>query len=788
MTHARLFATLVFVFLPFPVHGQGPDRGPEAVLSASDYARAEQFLGWNAEKLVSGNQVSAVWLDGNRFWYRNRVRDGHEFVVADPRQRSRRAAFDHDRLAAALSVAKDTTYEGAKLPFQRFVFADSERAIRFHTADSARWECSLEDYVCSGPDSIPEDPVRVERPSPDGAWVAFTRDENLWIRSTEDGAERQLTTDGEPDFGYAVSPEGCCSAVTLARRGTTPATVLIWSDDSRKVATHQFDERGVKDLHLLETHTGRPLLHSYKTALPGDSVIPTYTLHVFDVESGAHTPLDVGVLDAMNTVCCNVSNDTIWKDVRWGAGSGEVFFTKAVRSYDTLTLYAADTETGTVRTILEERSKTFVETNPQAGGLPNWRVLNDNREVVWWSERDGWGHLYLYDATDGRLKHRITEGPWLVRDVLRIDEVGRWVYFVAVGREEGRDPYYRHLYRAPLDGGPIELLTPEDADHAIQPAPDGDWFLDTYSTRTSIPRTVVRDPSGTVVQTLEEADFSALQGIGWPWPEPFTVKARDGVTDLYGLLHLPSDFDSTASYPVVDYIYPGPQSGPIGARQAALRQGGNAQALAELGFVVFVIDALGTPGRSKAFHDSYYGDMRDNGIPDHVSALKSLAGSRPWMDLDRVGIFGHSGGGFSSTDAILSYPDFFKVAVSSAGNHDNRSYDFTWGEKYQGLLERNPDGTDSFDSQANQNIAGNLEGKLLLMYGTLDDNVHPNATLLLIDELTRLNLDYDLMVVPNRNHGYSSEPYVVRRTWDYFVEHLMGATPPRQYEIAPPPG
>jgi len=255
---------------------------------------------------------------------------------------------------------------------------------------------------------------------------------------------------------------------------------------------------------------------------------------------------------------------------------------------------------------------------------------------------------------------------------------------------------------------------------------------------------------------------------------------------VHGLLFFPSDFDESASYPVVDYIYPGPQVGPIRSRQGSVAQGGNAAALAELGFIVFQIDALGTPLRDKAFHDAYYGNMRDNGIPDHIAAMRQLATRYPQMDLDRVGIFGHSGGGFSSTDAILSYPDFFKVAVSTAGNHDNRSYDFTWGEKYHGLLKRNPDGTDSFDSQANQNIAHRLKGKVLFMYGTLDDNVHPNANLLVIDALIDANKDFDLVVMPNRNHGFSNEPYVIRRTWDYFVRHLRGEEPPTGYEIVRP--
>ena len=319
-------------------------------------------------------------------------------------------------------------------------------------------------------------------------------------------------------------------------------------------------------------------------------------------------------------------------------------------------------------------------------------------------------------------------------------------------------------------------------------SPSGRYFVDQYGTMESEPVAVLRNTTGRVLLTLETADFSKLLAMGWHYPEHFTALARDGVTPVHGFLYFPSDFDESASYPVVDYIYPGPQVGPIRSRQASVSPAGNAAALAELGFVVFVIDAMGTPVRNKAFHDAYYGNMRDNGIPDHIAALRQLGSRYPQLDLDRVGIFGHSGGGFSSTDALLSYPDFFKVAVSTAGNHDNRSYNFTWGEKYHGLLVENPDGTDSFDSQANQNLAKNLEGKLLLMYGTLDDNVHPNANLLVIDELIKHNKDFDLLVLPNRNHGFANEPYVVRRTWDYFVRHLRGETPPEQYRIVRPGG
>jgi dipeptidyl-peptidase-4 len=302
-----------------------------------------------------------------------------------------------------------------------------------------------------------------------------------------------------------------------------------------------------------------------------------------------------------------------------------------------------------------------------------------------------------------------------------------------------------------------------------------------------VPVSVLRRADGRVLMNLESADISALEEAGWSPGEPFSVKARDGVTDIYGFIYRPSNFDAEKNYPIIDYIYPGPQVGPINSRGFTASPGGNAQALAELGFIVVHFDAMGTPFRSKAFHDAWYADMADNGLIDHVQTIKQLAARHPEIDIGRVGIFGHSGGGFSSTGAILRFPDFFKVAVSSAGNHDNRSYSYGWGEKYQGLLEKNDDGSDNYESQANHLLAENLKGKLMLTYGTLDDNVHPNGTLLLVNELIKNNKDFDMLVYPNRNHRYGREAYVIRRTWDYFVQHLLGDLPPAGYKLQDPP-
>jgi dipeptidyl-peptidase 4 len=373
-----------------------------------------------------------------------------------------------------------------------------------------------------------------------------------------------------------------------------------------------------------------------------------------------------------------------------------------------------------------------------------------------------------------------------VQDLLAVDETLGTIHFTAVGREAGVDPYYRQLYRVGLDGSGLTRLSPANADHQVWATPSGRYFVEMSSRRDQAPVTLLRAADGRVLQTVEQGDLARLLAAGWKPPVAFSAKGRDGVTDVHGYLYFPTHFDSTAAYPVVDYIYPGPQVGAVATRSFASSAPGNPQAMAELGFIVFTVDAFGSPLRSKAFHDAYYGNMTDNGIPDHIAAMQELAMRYRQMDLGRVGIYGHSGGGFSGTDAILRYPDFFKVAVSGAGNHDQRGYHFPWGEKYHGLVEKKAAGGSNYDSQANQNLAANLKGKLLLTYGTLDDNVHPDMTLAVIDALIRANKKFDVFVFPNRNHGYAGEPYVIRQTWDYFVRHLRGEEPPEDFVIRQP--
>jgi dipeptidyl aminopeptidase/acylaminoacyl peptidase len=489
-----------------------------------------------------------------------------------------------------------------------------------------------------------------------------------------------------------------------------------------------------------------------------------------------------------------IGRDSAWWTVRWSGNGDRLYFTHATRGPKRVQLMVADAATGETRILARDSAASFVELNVDNSEPPNWRVVNGGADVLWFSQRDGWGHIYRFGA-DGALKNRVTSGSWAVATIQHVDERNGRIWFTARGREPGRDPYFRHLYAANVDGSGLTLLTPEDADHWIRFSPDGRFFVDTYSTVNTPPVTVLKRADGRLIRTLEEGDAARLAATGWKPGEPFRVKARDGVTDLHGVMWKPTDFDSTKSYPIIDHIYPGPQiiatpkrffpSNEAGLVYATF---GQVQALAELGFIVIHVDAMGTPYRSKAFLDTWYGDMSDNGIPDHIGAIRQLAARHRWIDIDRVGIFGHSGGGFASTDAILRWPDFFKVAFSTSGNHDNRTYQHHWGEKYQGLLERDTvRGVDNYESQANYLRAANLRGHLFLVHGDMDDNVLPASTLRMADALIRANKDFDLLILPDGDHSISQDPYVLRRMWDHFVRHLLGREPPADYTIQPPP-
>jgi dipeptidyl aminopeptidase/acylaminoacyl peptidase len=766
----KSYARLVLVVSGIAAAAVSGSAQTRATVTVADYERAEKFLNYNTTPLVSNGAVRANWLPDDRFWYRNQTAAGYEFVLVDPAKAARTPAFNHAAVAAALGIAMGKPITVATLPFQTITLAADLQSFTFDS-DRRQWTCDVSGTKCTSADR-PES-ARNSVLSPDRTQAAFIRDYNLWVREVATGAEKQLTTDGVKDYGYATDNAGW-------RFSDRP--VLAWSPDSKKIATFRQDQRKTGEMYLVNTTVGHPTLLAWKYPLPGDDDITMIERIVIEIDGPKVIPLQMPPDQHRSTICDDILCGGEWVDVQWHAGADEVAFVSTSRNHQQANLRVANAVTGTIRDVLEEKGETFLESGQ---GRVNWRSLPKSNEAIWFSQKDNWGHLYLHDLQTGRLKHAITSGEGNVTQLLRVDEASRMLYFQGVGREPGRDPYFRHFYRVSMDGRPAQLLTPEDADHDVSVSPSGRYFVDNYA-RPDVPTTsVLRDATGKVVLPLEKMDISRLLAIGWKPPMPITVKDRGGVGDLYGLLYRPTNFDPARKYPIVNRIYPGPQTGSVGSRQFSPSRA-DSQALAELGFVVVEIDGMGTPWRSKRFHAAYYGNMGDNTLPDQVAGMKELASRYPWIDIDRAGIYGHSGGGFATAAAMFRYPDFFKVGVSQAGNHDNRVYEDDWAEKWQGLLEKKSDGTTNYDNQANQLVAHQLKGKLLLAHGSMDSNVPFYSTLLVVDALIKANKDFDLIIFPNRGHGFGNEPYMIRRRWDYFVRHLLGVEPP-PYELKGPP-
>lgn len=777
-----------------------------ATAQAVDYHKADLIRTSGA--FVLNGSVTPVWFqDSTRFYYRSTSPRGEITVyLVDPGKRSKTPLFDNVRMARTMSLAGDTIFDPQKIP-QTFHLTDDERALRW-TIGKRRFDCALTTYACTVTDTAkvmdPDTPSWAVR-SPDRKWEAFSHNHNIYIRKSgliehkrvppdtgaagrgagvgaRGGAGKdsmppdsltlpdssiQLTTDGVDEWAY-----GTATPSTIQERPTRQRPQLIWSPDSKKIAVIRIDERKVRRYPLYSSTRNQPRVVLYPYAAPGDTVLVRYDTHVLDIETKTNVRVDSikppTIVHGMSGLAA----------LKWSKQSDKLYVLDALRGAKRVTMYVADVRTGRIAPITRDSMATYVEL-VHGGGSGNWEVASNGDDVFFPSEKDGWLHIYRYDAT-GKLKNQVESGPYAVERIWHVADSAKKLYFTAWGREPGV-PYYAHLYRIGFDGSAPTLLTPEDGNHRITFVPTGGYFLDTYSRPDSPPVTLLRlAADGSVVMTLDKADVDLLKDIGWTPAEVFTVKARDNLTPLWGLMYKPSNFDPKKKYPIITHIYPGPQVGSVGDWGFSFGSAAQARALAELGFIVIQLDHMGTPKRSKAFHDFYYGNMGDNGIPDHIAAIRQLAARYDWIDINKVGIFGFSGGGFASTDAILRYPDFFKVAVSGSGNHDNRTYGFFWGEKYQGLYKK--DGaSDNFESAANYTLARNLKGKLLLTTGDMDNNVHPSNTLRVVDALIRANKDFDLMVFPDVAHALP--PYGVRKLWDYFVRNLMGAEPPAGYDM-----
>ncbi|KAA2253621.1 prolyl oligopeptidase family serine peptidase [Solihabitans fulvus] len=744
-------------------------------LDASAYRSAEQLLRHNRSKLVFGDKVRPQWIDGGvRFWYSLRTAAGRQFVLVDPAAGTREPAFDHGRLASALASAAGQQVDAAKLPFEAIEFTGG--AVEFDAFESS-WRCDLDTYVCERADAGPPGSF-LDITSPDGKHAVYLNGHDLWVRSVEDGAERALTSDGEADRQYGASP--FTPDVLLAKIGLPylpPA--VTWSPDSTRVLTHLTDQRAVRQTHLVEAMPadgGEPRLVTQRYAFPGDEHVPLGEFVVLDVATGAAVRANTEPL--LMPLMSPITTGWAW----WAEDGSAVHYLRQSRDVRTLSLHRLDPATGEVTTLLTESGATRVEPAQQQTQQPMVRVLSGGREVLWYSQRDGWGHLYLVDLRS-ELHAQVTSGRWAVQEILHVDEAAGVVYFVASGLVEA-DPYRRSVCRVGLDGSGFARITDDDLDHVVTVAENAEYFIDSASTSQTPPVISVRDWTGRVAVELERADITGLVATGWSPPEPFRVKAADGETDIHGVLYLPHGFDPRRSYPVIDHPYPGPhiRRGSSAFDPGIL--GHDAEAAAALGFVVVAVDGRGTPGRDKAFHDASYGRLQDGGgLVDHVAALRQLAESRPWMDLDRVGIFGLSGGGFATVRAMGTFPEFYKVGVAEAGNHDNRFYHLWWAETYDGPASEN-----DYLRTSNVELADRIEGKLLLIHGGMDDNVHPHLTLRLVDRLIAADKDFDLLIVPGAEHAFFGyEHYVSRRRWDFLVRNLLGIEPPEGYRLTPAP-
>jgi len=637
---------------------------------------------------------------------------------------------------------------------------------------------SISDYKAPEIKSSYTKATKNEHVSPNGKLAAYIDNYNLWVRDLSTNRKTQLTFDGKQDYGYATNNAGWTKSDNA---------VLKWSPNSDKIATFQQDARGVGEMYLTTTNVGHPKLEAWKHPLPGDKTI--FTIERVIIHLGARPKmvrLKMGKDFQRGSTTDHIAGrDGVLLDAQWSEDGSKFAFVSGSRDHKEAHLQIADTRTGNVSSIHKEVVDTYYESGVRA---ENWRVLFDSNEFIWYSEKSDWGHLYLYNLNTSKLKTQITTGNWLVKQIKHLDEESREIFFIAGGKEEG-NPYHDYLYKVGFDGKNLTNLTPDKGTHSVSFSPNMAYFVDSYSTSDTPPVSVLRNRNGEKIVELETADISELKANGWKAPIEFNIKARNNETDLYGVLFLPSNYNENEKYPVLNYIYPGPQSGSVGnyGFKPVWR---DFQAVAELGFVVVAVDAMGTPSRSKSFHDFYYGNMGDNGIPDNITAIKQLAQKYKGMDIERVGIWGHSGGGFASTRAVFAYPDFYDVAVSGAGNHDNRNYEADWGEKWQGLLiegnmEGKGDGTTNYDNQANQLIAGNLKGHLLITHGSIDNNVPPSNTMLVVEALIKANKDFDMILFPNQRHGYGEMTnYMTRKRWDYFITHLRNEVPPKEFDLA----
>ena len=739
----RSLQTLIlFLFLvaPLSVRAQG---------TQADYTRAQNLRKLTANKVFRA-KVDPYWFPGNTmFWYRNDLAGGtREFIVVDAAKGKRDRAFDHTRLAKELAKAANKEVKATHLPIERITSHLPGEAVYF-LAFGKDWKCGLKDYKLTNEKPAPvtktespkakqqERPKRRDR-SGSKQWTTFVKEHNIFLRDRKSGEEVALSDDGTADNPYGSR--------------------VYWSPDSNKLValrTAKGTERKVFFVEAAPKDQLQPKLHSYNYRKPGDD-IPITKPHLFDVEARKSIPISDELFP----------NPWSIGEIRWQPDSSRFTFLYNQRGHQTLRIVAVDAATGEATAIVNEQSKTFID----YAYKKFTRYFDESNEILWMSERDGWNHLYLYDSQTGKVKNQVTHGDWVLRGVERVDEEQRQIWFRANGVYPNQDPYSIHYGRVNFDGTGLTFLTEGDGTHSIRYSPDKQFLIDSYSRVDLPPVTELRRVAdGKLVCELERADASELIATGWQQPERFVAKARDGETDIHGIILRPTNFDPKKTYPIIEKIYAGPHGAFVPKRFSSYSK---TLALAELGFIIVQIDGMGTNWRSRDFHDVCWKNIGDSGFPDRILWIKAAAKKYPYMDVTRVGIYGGSAGGQSSTRAMLAHGDFYKVAVSDCGCHDNRMDKIWWNEAWMGW----PIGP-HYSEQSNVTQAHRLTGKLFLVVGAMDRNVDPSSTMQVVDALIKADKDFDLLVVPGGGHGIAESRYGTRRRSDFFVRHLLGVEP-----------
>ncbi len=788
-----------------------------------NYRQAAKYSPTNLAKLVHSTSVRPHWLkNGNRFWYQYKTTEGSSYYIVDADNRTRRELFDNAKMAQWLTEITKDPYDTQNLPRFDFKFVKNETAIRFKITSTEEVDATDDKKNDSEQDSTStkkkEKPKKEKKVyhfeyrlgsngltvidnnkegkkewekwanvAPDSSIVLFSKNFNLYwmdkenflkaVKDEKDSTivEHQWTKDGEENYDFGGGGRGENNETKEKNKDDRKGVRVTWSHDSKKFVFERTDSRHIKDLWVINSVADqRPTLETYKYHMAGEEGFYKTELLIFDIPSKNINQVKLDTtkqqgLSVYQEPRKQSNRDDDFQPSLLLSNKGKVYFNTISRDRKKLDICVADINTGDVKVLIEERFNTYIESRQLV-------LLNNESEMLHWAERSGWAHYYLYD-TEGNLKNQVTNGSYHVENAIGVDEVSRTLYFTAHGIPKDEDPYFEHLYRINLNGTGLKALNSGDYNTSTSMSDSNTFFVSDYSRVNTVPKSELRNSSGSVVMQLEEADLSQLMATGYQFPEPFKMKADDGITDIYGVMYKPFDFDETKSYPLLEYVYPGPQTEAVG-KSFSIRMN-RTDRMAQLGFVVITLgNRGGHPDRSKWYHNYGYGNLRDYGLADKKWVAEQLSYRYNFIDIDKVGIFGHSGGGFMSTAAMLVYPDFFKAAVSSSGNHDNTVYNSWWSETHNGIKEEeDADGNISFKYMIdkNQSLAANLKGNLMLTTGDVDNNVHPAGTIRMANALIKANKRFDFFLFPTQRHGYGDmTEYFFWKKADYFSKHLLG--------------